>query len=122
VPQNENEATYCGKIERETARINWSKTSLEIHNLVRGFNPKPCAWTDFRGRNIKILRTALLNEKPDSPAVPGRIAKYQKGRLIAGTGDGCIEIMLLQPETKKPMDGLSFINGYRIEDGDSFSN
>ena len=120
VPQNESEAAYCGKIDRETARVDWNKTSLEIHNLVRGFYPRPCAWSLFRGRNMKILRTSLSSEKPEAPAAPGRIIKLQKGRLFAGTGDGCIEIVMIQPETKKPMNGLSFLNGCRIEDGDSF--
>ena len=122
LPQDESKATYYGKIERETARVDWNRTSLEIHNLVRGFYPRPCAWSLFRGRNIKILRTSLSGIKPDAVPAPGFIIKHQKMRLFAGTGDGFIEILMIQPETKKPMDGLSFINGYRIEDGDSFSN
>ncbi|MCU0821390.1 MAG: methionyl-tRNA formyltransferase [Spirochaetes bacterium] len=120
VKQDESAATYCGKIDRDTAAVDWGKTSLDIHNLVRGFNPRPCAWTVFRGKNIKVLRTSLSGDRPGVPPAPGRIIKHQKGRLFAGTGDGCIEILTIQPETKKPMDGLSFLNGYRIEEGESF--
>jgi methionyl-tRNA formyltransferase len=125
--QNDAEATYCGKINRETAHIDWGKSSEEIHNLVRGLNPKPAAWTGFKGKNIKIYKTKLLNTDPDesikniisSEFKPGFLAGHKK-RLIVGTGNGYIEILALQPETKKIMDGSSFLNGYRISAGDRF--
>ncbi len=120
VAQDEGAATYCGKIDRDTAAVDWSKNSFEIHNLVRGFNPRPCAWSTFRGSNMKILRTSLPDDGPGVPPSPGRIVKHQKRRLFAGTGDGWIEILMIHPETKKPMDGLSFLNGYMIAEGDSF--
>jgi methionyl-tRNA formyltransferase len=46
--------------------------------------------------------------------------KYQKKRLLAGTGNGILEILELQPENKKKMDALSFINGYRLQEGECF--
>lgn len=120
-PQKESDATFCGKIGRETACINWSKSSLEIHNLVRGLSPRPCAWSNFRGKNMKILRTGLLQgDEKVHGLKPGETGKFMKHRLVAGTGDGCIEILQIQPETKKSMDGASFINGYRLTDGDLF--
>jgi methionyl-tRNA formyltransferase len=127
VKQNDAEATYCGKINRETARIDWNKSSGEIHNLIRGLNPKPAAWTEFKGKNIKIYKTKLLpsdlyesvKKIINMEFKPGFLAGYKK-RLFAGTGSGFVEILALQPETKKIMDGLSFINGYRLAPGDSF--
>jgi methionyl-tRNA formyltransferase len=127
VKQNDAEATYCGKINRETARIDWNNSSEEIHNLVRGLNPKPVAWTEFKGKIIKIFKTRLLpvdfyesaKKNINLEYKPGFIAGYQK-RLLAGTGNGFVEILSLQPETKKTMDGSSFINGYRPAPCDSF--
>jgi methionyl-tRNA formyltransferase len=125
--QNDAEATFCGKISRETAKIDWKKSSEEIHNLVRGLNPKPAAWSEFKGKNIKIYKTKLLTidlidsikENIGTELYPGFLTGYKK-RLIAGTGNGFVEILSLQPETKKIMDGLSFNNGYRIASGDFF--
>ncbi len=120
VNQEEEDACYCGKIDREIARIDWNKTSLEIHNLVRGLNPKPVAWTQFRGKNVKIWKTRTCNEKIDIKLISGQLIKFQKKRLITGTGDGFIEIMEIQPETKKVMEAGQFINGYRLVEGDLF--
>jgi methionyl-tRNA formyltransferase len=119
VKQNNTEATYCGKISKETAHINWNLSSVEIHNLIRGLNPKPCAWTGFREKNIKIYKTKLNPEYNNPELKPGFLEVYNK-KLIAGTGAGCLEISVLQPETKKIMDGASFINGYRLTAEDFF--
>ncbi len=120
VEQNEGEATYCGKIERETARIDWSGSSERIHNLVRGLNPRPVAWTTFRGKNMKIRTTSLLKEETGLELKPGELARFMKKRLVAGTGSGLLELTGIQPENRKLMDGLSFINGYRIGEGEEF--
>ena len=117
--QNNDEATYCERITKNTSRIDWSKSSSEIHNLVRGLNPKPVAWTTFRGKSIRIWRTAMCEEDIETPA-RGHISIYKKKRLLIGTGDGLLEILQIQPETKRIMDALSFINGYRLQESDRF--
>jgi methionyl-tRNA formyltransferase len=120
IKQDESRATLCRKIDRGTARIDWSKASLSIHNLVRGLNPKPVAFSSFRGEGIKLWKTAVPEADMPSGLGPGELARHQKKRLLAGTGTGSIEILLLQPANKKAMDGLSFINGYRMAAGERF--
>ncbi|MBP7735380.1 MAG: methionyl-tRNA formyltransferase [Spirochaetes bacterium] len=118
--QDESQATYCGKIDRDMAMIDWTRSAEEIHNLVRGLNPKPVAFSTFRGENIKIWMTSLPGGDVPAPAAPGSIIRFQKKRLFAGTGGGCVEILSLQPANKKIIDGLSFINGYRLTPEDRF--
>jgi methionyl-tRNA formyltransferase len=111
-PQDHTAATFCGKIDRETAHIDWTRPAASIHNLVRGLNPRPGTWTTFRGMTMKIWRTAVA-EGPEQGLAPGECIKYNK-RLVVGTGEGFLEIREIQPETKKIMDGISFLNGHRI--------
>jgi len=118
--QNEEEATYCDKLDKELARINWKMNSGQIHNLVRGLNPSPVAWTTFRDITIRIWRTAIIEEEIPLTGVQGNLSVYKKRRLIVETGDGPLEILQLQPETRKVMDAHSFINGYRLKEGDFF--
>ena len=119
IPQKHENATCCKKIDKDTAQIDWNRSCVEIHNLVRGLNPSPVAWTTFRDRNIKVWKTSVFAEKEVSLA-PGQLMKYEKKRILAGTGDGCLEIILIQPEAKKKMDSQSFINGYRLSDNEKF--
>ncbi|HEY1407164.1 MAG TPA: methionyl-tRNA formyltransferase, partial [Spirochaetota bacterium] len=82
--QDESQATYCSKITKESARINWESPSAMIHNLVRAYNPKPVAWTTFRGSGVRIWRTGLFSG--DHPKLmPGEIAVFQKRHLLVGT-------------------------------------
>jgi len=52
--------------------------------------------------------------------VPGVLVRWQKKRLLVGTGDGYIEILGIQPANKKVMDAGAFINGYRLALEDRF--
>lgn len=100
--------------------IEWTRPAEQIHNLVRALNPKPVAFASFRGENIKIWKTALMDADVPGAAGPGSIIRYQKKRLLAETGNGVVEILAIQPANKKIMDALSFINGYRLTPGDRF--
>lgn len=108
------------KIFKETCRIDWRKTAREIHNLVRGLSPYPCAWTELQdadnpGRpalyNIKVLETKLIDTISDEEA--GTVST--NGQLSVTCGDGnCIEILRLQPAGKKPMSAAEFLRGARF--------
>jgi methionyl-tRNA formyltransferase len=116
--QNDDEAAYCGKINRETSKIDWGKSGNAIRNLIRGMNPKPVAWTIFRGKIMRVWTASAF--EGDARLSPGEIRVFEKKRLLVGTGSFPLEIANIQPETKKPMKGADFINGYRIKEGERF--
>ncbi len=119
--QDHKAATFCGKISRETACIDWNREALQIHNLVKGLNPRPVAWTTFRGCNMKIWATSVFREEEDGIDLqPGELMVLNKKRLLAGTGRGILEIKKLQPENRKAMDALGFINGQRLQAAEKF--
>lgn len=115
--QNEEEATFCGKITRYTAKVDWLDSASNIHNLIRGLFPKPAAWTEFKGSEIKLLKAAPFPLKFSHSLEAGELCIYEKKRLIAGTGAGLLELLELRPETKKTMSAADFINGYRLSNG-----
>ena len=49
IPQNHEEFTYAPMMNKALGEINWSKSAREIHNLVRGVNPWPSAYTTYEG-------------------------------------------------------------------------
>jgi len=118
--QDHSQATHCGKIDNDTAHIDWNKSAADIHNLVRGLNPRPVAWTMFRGKHVKVWETRLFREEAAETPAAGELAVHHKKRLLAGTGDGILELVSVQPETKKRMDALAFINGYRLTPSERF--
>src|SRR5881397_237037 len=65
VPQNEDRATFAPKLTREIARIDWTKDARAIGCLLRGLDPRPGAWTELNGVELK-----LFNPKVNEPSSP----------------------------------------------------
>ncbi|MEE1021575.1 MAG: methionyl-tRNA formyltransferase [Muribaculaceae bacterium] len=118
IPQPDGEYVPAPKIFRPDCEIDWNASARQIHNLVRGLSPYPCARTtvvEKSGRPIeaKIISTRITDEMPDdlADAAPGTVSATRK-HLVVKTGDGVIEILSLQPSGKKPMEASAFLLGY----------
>jgi methionyl-tRNA formyltransferase len=122
--QNETEATYAPKIEKADSLIDWSKSALTIHNLVRGSNSYPGAstfvWLRGKRMRIKIWRTELLKENSnlEKDALVGQIIQICKpeGFLVKG-GDVPLLVKEVQLPNRNPISGYDFIKGYQIKKG-----
>jgi len=99
-------------LTREHGRIDWAAPAETIHNLVRGMSPWPGAWTELRGRRIKLHRTRRTDI--DSTALaPGQLGPLESRRLLVATGDRFLEILELQCEGKCCTSGWDFLQGAR---------
>ena len=143
-PQDTAFVTLAPKIPREAGVIDWSKSGHEIDCHIRAMQPWPKASSVLQRRGQPPLRcivsqvavipdsaTPVINVArvsdagfpdsniPERCAIPGQVVE-QQGRLLVAAGDGCLEILKLQPEGRKAVAGSSFVNGYPLADGDGF--
>lgn len=116
-PQPDGKHIPAPKIFKETCKINWRRTAVEIHNLVRGLSPYPAAWTlleegkiSHQPMDVKIFKTEISEINLQNGA-PGDIIVV-KERLFVSTGDKPIEIITMQPSGKRPMEASAFLRGY----------
>lgn len=117
VPQNNDEATYATLLDRSMERIDWSKPAAEVHNLIRGFNPAPSTYTKLpNGKSLKLWRSRVTGET--AAALPGTVVQVSKKSFKVSCGDGVLEILEVQPESKKRMPAQVFINGRGVQEGD----
>ncbi len=105
------------KIFKEDLKINFQQKAQTIHNLVRAMSPFPATWANmsvpgFDG-TVKILETALTNTA--STGEPGSLIKDGKQLYIA-TADRNLELLSLQPQGKKRLKALDFLNGQEINE------
>ncbi len=115
-PQNHAAATYAPRLTKESGRINWQQAATEIHNLVRGTIIWPGAYTFFpQNLRVKILRCLPKPQPLGLP--PGTLHIGTEQELLIATGNGTLQLLLLQPATKKAMDARDFINGYQLQTG-----
>lgn len=114
VPQDAEQATHAPMLSRELSPIDWTRSSTQIIDQIRGLIPWPCAAASVLGANTKIFRAMPLGETKDAP---GTLRAVKKG-IEAACGDGkSILITELQQEGGKRMAANAFLNGKRIAAG-----
>ena len=103
---------HAPKIFSATCKIDWTKTTEEVHNLVRGLSPFPGAFTELGDQAIKIFRAEKELLFPTSR--PGRWESDKKTYLKFACKDGYIHLKDVQLEGKKRMNIEDFLRGYRF--------
>ena len=109
IKQDESQVTYGYNIKKEEEKIDFSKTSLEIRNLVRGLNSIPAAYCYLDNKRLKIYEVEILNNyKTDAY---GEIIKIDKDGIICTTKDNLIKIKDIAIEGKKRCKVKDYLNG-----------
>jgi len=126
ITQDDALSTYASILSRDTGRIDWSKSTMEIERLVRGLYPWPSAFSYLEGfGNIKIINTeAAYNELSyDGNNEPGTIIEIDKKKgFWVATGSGALLVKRIQASGKKEMDVSAFLLGNDIQKGLRFEN
>ena len=113
-PQDHAKATLAPILKKEDGRIDFRRSTEEILNRLRGFQPWPGAFTTFRGKNLHVWDAAVSQHS----LPPGELL-VENDRLFAGCGDStALELLELQPEGKKRMSARDFVHGYRPHSGE----
>lgn len=118
IPQNSEFASHAPLLTRDIERIHWDQSAASIHNLVRGLNPWPGSFCIFRGKSLKIRQTRLAESTSSASAHPGRISRITDDGFLVETGKGGIEVLAVQPESKRRMNANDYANGYNVTVGD----
>lgn len=122
--QDDSQATYAPKIEREHGAIDWRQSARALFNHVRAFRPWPGAYTGHRGRILKVLDLLPFEQdvpdgsRLDGEVQPGLVVGVSGEGFIVQTGDGLVVVRRVQPPNAAPMGGRDYVNGYRLEIGE----
>ncbi len=116
VPQDDSLATLAPILKKEDGLVDFTRTAGQIHDRLRGFQPWPGAYTQFRGKTLKFISVRTVANPPQLAAGELHVSG---DHLLAGCGAGtALELLQVQPEGKKAMSAREFINGYRPAEGE----
>ena len=107
-PQNEELATHAPMITKQTAALDFTAEPKTLCNLVRGLNPSPCGIAKLNGKQLKIHEAVPVQGFLGEPG-----AVLHTKRFIVGCGNGAVELLRVQPEGKRVMEGSAFLCGLR---------
>jgi methionyl-tRNA formyltransferase len=112
IPQDNTQATYAPKLQREHGQINWSESAEAIERKIRAFNPWPGAFMKLNDQNLKIFSASVLG----LGGQPGEILRSDKD-LIVATGKGALSLAEVQLEGKRRMSASEFLRGHAAPRG-----
>lgn len=110
--QEETGATFASNIKREDEKIDFSKSSRQVFNLIRGLNPFPGAYTILETKIIKVWNSRIGTNFYFDKHYGEIVAIYDDG-IGVKTENGEIIITELQMEGKTRMFAKDFLNGLR---------
>ena len=110
-PQKQCEDGVCmaNKLTKEECLIDWSKSNIEIHNLVRGICRCPSAYFIFNNKIIKVIETTPIN----GSGKIGEIVAHSKEGVDIGCGEGLLRLLKIKPEGKGEMLAKDWYNGVK---------
>lgn len=112
-PQPSEGATYAAKIRKEEARIDWTRTAVEIDRQVRAFNPWPVAETRWNGQQLRIWQAVPLEGQ--TSAAPGTIIGADASGIRVATGAGILNLTRVQLAGRKAVSAAEFLNAHRLD-------
>lgn len=113
--QSSGTATRAPKLYPADAFIDFGLPADRVHDFVRGLSSRPGSWTTWRGKKLKLLRTAMSDRPAFAP--PGTIA-VNGDQLFVTCADRLLALMLVVPEGRKSMSGVEFLRGFRPTPGE----
>lgn len=113
-----DEFTMAPMIEKNMGNIDWNKSSEEIRNLIRGFNPMPGAYTNINNEKMKIWKAEKSYIQKNEDILPGVVVEANnKDGLHIATDDGILNIIEIQMPNSKKMLAKDYFNGHTISIG-----
>jgi len=139
VLQDNSQATLAPPLKKEDGRINWQLPAQQIYNRIRGFQPWPGAFTQFRGKQCAIWGKPAPDQSAPSgatvgaglrpaPAAPTHADRETPGTVSAKSGNvditcgegTALRLEFVQLEGRKRVTAREFANGARLVSGQCF--
>ena len=113
-PQQNIEATYAKKIEKNETKIDWHQNAKNIIGKINALSSVPGAWFNFNGERYKILKADLT----DQEGIPGLILD---DNLTIGCKLKSIRVIKIQRQGKNIQGVKDFLLGSKIKKGSTLS-
>ncbi|WP_192021797.1 methionyl-tRNA formyltransferase [Shewanella sp. WPAGA9] len=106
--QDEALANYAEKLSKEEAQIDWRKPAKQLWQEIRAFNPWPASHFTHQGNTIKVWQAQYTLD--NVAAEPGTIIDSTKQGITVATGEGSLQLQVMQLPGKKQMPVADILN------------
>jgi len=108
---------HAPKIFKDDCRIDWTRDTESVRNLIRGLSPYPTAWTELehpdKGEVLMAKIFVVSRDNSSLPAAPGTIQTDGKKFLKIACPDGWLTVTDIQLSGKKRMKIDELLRGFQ---------
>lgn len=121
-PQPSEGVTRAPRLSVDEACLDWSLAAEDLDRRVRAYNPRPVAWTEFRGQRLKVWGSRPVSAEEASgdasPLEPGTVTVASGDTLRVACGRAALDLLEIQPAGGRRSTARDAINGRTLQEGD----
>jgi methionyl-tRNA formyltransferase len=119
IVQDESNASYEGWCRAAESKINFNNNVRFIHDLIRGCDPAPGAWTTLAGKKVQLFgsKKHLVRTFGAVKGKPGEITAISDTAMFITAQGGQIEVAKLKHEDGKKVSPTEFAAAYGVTTG-----
>jgi methionyl-tRNA formyltransferase len=114
IVQDEALATYEGWCRHADVEVDWTRPAREVHDLIRGADPRPGAWTTIAGDEVQLLGARRIDGYAGGS--PGEVLSVDGDGLVIAAGDGAIAVRTIRAAGQKH-DAVRFAGDMALSAG-----
>lgn len=121
--QSDEGINVVKKIEKEQAKLDFSRPAKELVDLIRAFNPAPVAYATIEGQKLNVYRAKIgqMQEEYLDAKCGEIVCDIPKKGFLVRCADGVLQLTEVQPSGGKKMDAAAFLNGRKAQKGQVFT-
>lgn len=112
-PQDASKMSLAPMLDKAMGALDFTGSAAALHDLIRGLNPWPSAWTTVKGKRLKVHRSVVA-QRLGVQGKPGEVLSHAGGEFVVACGQGSLVLLEVQLEGKSRMPGPAYLAGARI--------
>lgn len=116
--QDDAASTYAPKIDRTSARLDFTRPAVEVARAIHAYDPRPGAWGVLRGTETRLFGARVL---PDRHGDAGEVLEVGEAGMVVACGRGAVAVETVHPAGKRRLTALDWAQGRGVAAGDHWA-
>ncbi|MGE0746470.1 MAG: methionyl-tRNA formyltransferase [Rhodospirillales bacterium] len=117
IVQDVSKATYEGWCRAENTGVDWHKPYFQVHDLIRGADPSPGAWTRWQGKTVMLFESTSATDRLSAAGKPGEVVALDGGAMTVAAVGGAVTVKRVRGEGGQKVAAAEFAATAGIEKG-----
>ncbi|MBT6272688.1 MAG: methionyl-tRNA formyltransferase [Chromatiales bacterium] len=110
-------ATYAPRIRKDDAKLDFTRTALELEREVRAYRPWPVSYTSVNGERLRVWAAHADANADLGGMLPGTVVTCDEASIVVATAGGALHLLTVQRAGAKAVSAQAFLRARPIAPG-----